>query len=180
MDCAARSPEGAPDLSPGFLTLNFSTGGCLPWTADKRRQPLDPCDNLLAEAASMVTNLQPRPFPFEAAHRFSIDEYHRLVEEGRLEEKPRSVELLDGRISGSCCRIEGCGRWARKGRPNRKSLGNFSGPVSFANEFPSGPARDGRGRPAPKRSRRTGCNRSCRSPGPRRCVRHVGGQSAAG
>src|SRR5436305_3660067 len=46
----------------------------------------------------MVTNLQARPFPFDAAHRFTIDEYHRLVEEERLEEKPRSVELLDGRI----------------------------------------------------------------------------------
>ena len=46
----------------------------------------------------MVTNLQSRPFPFDAAHRFTINEYHRLVEEGRLEEKPRSVELLDGRI----------------------------------------------------------------------------------
>jgi Uma2 family endonuclease len=46
----------------------------------------------------MVTNLQSRPFPFDAAHRFTIEEYHRLVEEGRLEEKPRSVELLDGRI----------------------------------------------------------------------------------
>ena len=46
----------------------------------------------------MVTNLQSRRFPFDAAHRFTLDEYHRLVEEGRLEEKPRSVELLDGRI----------------------------------------------------------------------------------
>ena len=46
----------------------------------------------------MVTNLPSRPFPFDAAHRFTIEEYHRLVEEGRLEEKPRSVELLDGRI----------------------------------------------------------------------------------
>jgi Uma2 family endonuclease len=46
----------------------------------------------------MVTNLQSRPFPFDAAHRFTIEEYHRLAEEGGLEEKPRSVELLDGRI----------------------------------------------------------------------------------
>jgi Uma2 family endonuclease len=46
----------------------------------------------------MVTNLQSRPFPFDTAHRFTIEEYHRLVEEGRLEEKPHSVELLDGRI----------------------------------------------------------------------------------
>jgi Uma2 family endonuclease len=46
----------------------------------------------------MVTHLQTRRFPFDAAHRFTLEEYHRLVEEGRLEEKPRSVELLDGRI----------------------------------------------------------------------------------
>jgi Uma2 family endonuclease len=46
----------------------------------------------------MLTNLPSRPFPFDTAHRFTIEEYHRLVEEGRLEEKPRSVELLDGRI----------------------------------------------------------------------------------
>jgi Uma2 family endonuclease len=46
----------------------------------------------------MLTNLPSRPFPFDAAHRFTIEEYHRLVEEGCLEEKARSVELLDGRI----------------------------------------------------------------------------------
>ena len=46
----------------------------------------------------MLTNLPSRSFPFDAAHRFTLEEYHRLVAEGRLEEKPRSVELLDGRI----------------------------------------------------------------------------------
>ena len=46
----------------------------------------------------MVTNLQSRRFPFDAAHRFTIEEYHRMVEEGSLEEKPHSLELLDGRI----------------------------------------------------------------------------------
>ena len=46
----------------------------------------------------MVTNRQSRRFAFDTAHRFTIEEYHRLAEEGRLEEKPRSVELLDGRI----------------------------------------------------------------------------------
>ena len=46
----------------------------------------------------MVTPLQARRFPFDTAHRFTLEEYHRLVEEGLLEEKPRSVELLDGRI----------------------------------------------------------------------------------
>ena len=69
-----------------------------PWTADKGRQPLDACDNLSAKDAGMVTNRQSRRFPFDATHRFTIEEYHRLVEEGLLEERPRSVELLDGRI----------------------------------------------------------------------------------
>jgi Uma2 family endonuclease len=46
----------------------------------------------------MVTKLQTRRFPFDTAHRYTIEEYHRLVEEGLLEEQPRSVELLDGRI----------------------------------------------------------------------------------
>jgi Uma2 family endonuclease len=46
----------------------------------------------------MVTNLESRPFPFDTAHRFTIEEYHRLVEEGCLEERAHSAELLDGRI----------------------------------------------------------------------------------
>ena len=46
----------------------------------------------------MVTNLPSRRFPFDAARRFTLEEYHRLVEEGILEEQPHSVELLDGRI----------------------------------------------------------------------------------
>ena len=46
----------------------------------------------------MGTNLQSRRFPFGTAHRFTLEEYHRLVEEGLLAEQPRSVELLDGRI----------------------------------------------------------------------------------
>ena len=46
----------------------------------------------------MATDLQTRPFAFDAAHRYTIEEYHRLVEEGHLEEQPHSVELLDGRI----------------------------------------------------------------------------------
>jgi Uma2 family endonuclease len=46
----------------------------------------------------MVTKLQSRRFPFDAARRFTLEEYHRLVEEGLLEEQPHSVELLDGRI----------------------------------------------------------------------------------
>jgi Uma2 family endonuclease len=45
----------------------------------------------------MATDLQPRPFAFDAAHRYTIEEYYRLVEEGLLEENAR-VELLDGRI----------------------------------------------------------------------------------
>jgi Uma2 family endonuclease len=46
----------------------------------------------------MVTNPPYRRFPFDAARRFTLEEYHRLVEEGILEERPHSVELLDGRI----------------------------------------------------------------------------------
>jgi Uma2 family endonuclease len=45
----------------------------------------------------MATDLQPRPFAFDAAHRYTIEEYYRLVEEGLLDEDAR-VELLDGRI----------------------------------------------------------------------------------
>ena len=45
----------------------------------------------------MATDLQPRPFAFDAAHRYTIEEYYRLVEEGLLEEDAR-VELLDGKI----------------------------------------------------------------------------------
>ena len=45
----------------------------------------------------MVTALQPRPFAFDAAHRFTLKEYYRLVEDGLLEEDAR-VELLDGKI----------------------------------------------------------------------------------
>jgi Uma2 family endonuclease len=45
----------------------------------------------------MVSDLQSHPFPFDTAHRFTIEEYYRLVEEGRLEEDAR-VELLDGQI----------------------------------------------------------------------------------
>ncbi|MBW0001339.1 MAG: Uma2 family endonuclease [Verrucomicrobia bacterium] len=45
----------------------------------------------------MATDLQPRLFAFDAVHRYTIEEYHRLVEEGLLEEDAR-VELLDGRI----------------------------------------------------------------------------------
>lgn len=71
-------------------------GGCPTGAADKGRQPLDACDTLLAKDAGMVTNRQSRRFPFDAAHRFTIEEYHRLVEEGILEERPRSVELLRG------------------------------------------------------------------------------------
>jgi Uma2 family endonuclease len=65
---------------------------------DEGRQQLDSCDNLLAKDAGMVTNLPSRRFPFDAARRFTLEEYHRLVEEGILEEKPHSVELLGGRI----------------------------------------------------------------------------------
>ena len=46
----------------------------------------------------MVTDLQSRRFAFDTTRRYTLEEYHRLVEEGRLEEQPRSVELLDGRI----------------------------------------------------------------------------------
>ena len=46
----------------------------------------------------MVTNRQSRRFAFYTAHRFTLEEYHRLVKEGLLEEQPHSVELLDGRI----------------------------------------------------------------------------------
>ena len=46
----------------------------------------------------MATDLQPRPFASDTTRRYTIEEYYRLVEEGLLEEKPRSVELLDGRI----------------------------------------------------------------------------------
>jgi Uma2 family endonuclease len=45
----------------------------------------------------MVTDLQSRPFRFDAARRYTIEEYYRLVEEGLLEEDAR-VELLDGQI----------------------------------------------------------------------------------
>jgi len=45
----------------------------------------------------MATDLQPRPVAFDTTHRYTLDEYHRLVEEGRLEEDAR-VELLEGRI----------------------------------------------------------------------------------
>jgi Uma2 family endonuclease len=45
----------------------------------------------------MATDLQSRPFAFDAAHHYTIEEYYRLVEEGLLEEDAR-VELLDGRI----------------------------------------------------------------------------------
>ena len=44
----------------------------------------------------MVTTRQSQRLPFDAAPRFTIEEYHRLVEEGILEERPRSVDLLDG------------------------------------------------------------------------------------
>ena len=46
----------------------------------------------------MVTDLQSRRFAFDTTRRYTLEEYHRLVEEGILEEQPRSVELLDGRI----------------------------------------------------------------------------------
>jgi len=46
----------------------------------------------------MVTDLQSRRFAFDTARRYTLQEYHRLVEEGLLEEQPRSVELLDGWI----------------------------------------------------------------------------------
>ena len=45
----------------------------------------------------MATDLQSRPFAFDTARRYTIEEYYRLVEEGLLEEDAR-VELLDGRI----------------------------------------------------------------------------------
>jgi Uma2 family endonuclease len=45
----------------------------------------------------MVTHLQSRRFPFDTAHRFTIEEYHHLVEEGLLEEDAQ-VELLGGKV----------------------------------------------------------------------------------
>jgi hypothetical protein len=30
----------------------------------------------------MATDLQPRPFAFDAVHRYTIEEYYRLVEQG--------------------------------------------------------------------------------------------------
>jgi Uma2 family endonuclease len=45
----------------------------------------------------MVTKLQSRPFAFDTTRRYTLEGYHRLVEEGHLEEDAR-VELLDGRI----------------------------------------------------------------------------------
>ena len=45
----------------------------------------------------MATDLQPRPFAFDTTRRYTLQEYHRLVEDGTLEEDAR-VELLDGRI----------------------------------------------------------------------------------
>jgi Uma2 family endonuclease len=45
----------------------------------------------------MVSDLQSRRFAFDTARRYTIEEYHRLVEDGILEEDAR-VELLDGRI----------------------------------------------------------------------------------
>ena len=46
----------------------------------------------------MVTKFQSRPFAFDTARRYTLEEYHRLVEEGLLEEQPHTVELLEGRI----------------------------------------------------------------------------------
>jgi len=46
----------------------------------------------------MATDLQPRPFAFDTTRRYTLEEYHRLVEEGLLEEQPHTVELLEGRI----------------------------------------------------------------------------------
>ena len=45
----------------------------------------------------MATELQSRPFSFDTARRYTIEAYHRLLEDGRLEEDAR-VELLDGKI----------------------------------------------------------------------------------
>jgi len=45
----------------------------------------------------MVTHLQSRPFRFDAARPYTIEEYYGLVEAGLLEENAR-VELLNGRI----------------------------------------------------------------------------------
>jgi Uma2 family endonuclease len=98
------SPENRPCLSDGrpLVPLRISP---LPWqnrdvprpAADKRQQPLEACDTLLAKDAGMVTDLQSRRFPFDTAHRFTLEEYYRLVEDGLLEEDAR-VELLDGKI----------------------------------------------------------------------------------
>jgi Uma2 family endonuclease len=46
----------------------------------------------------MATDLQSRPFAFDTTRRYTLEEYHRLVEEGLLEEQPHTVELLEGRI----------------------------------------------------------------------------------
>jgi Uma2 family endonuclease len=51
-----------------------------------------------AKDAGMATDLQSRPFAFDTTRRYTLEEYHRLIEEGFLEEQPHSVELLDGRI----------------------------------------------------------------------------------
>ena len=45
----------------------------------------------------MVTALQPRPFAADAAHRFTLKEYYRLLEDGLIEEDAH-VELLNGKI----------------------------------------------------------------------------------
>ncbi|MBW0000310.1 MAG: Uma2 family endonuclease [Verrucomicrobia bacterium] len=45
----------------------------------------------------MVTDLQSRRFAFDTTRRYTLEEYHRLVEDGILEEDAR-VELLEGRI----------------------------------------------------------------------------------
>ena len=46
----------------------------------------------------MVSDLQSRRFAFDTTRRYTLEEYHRLVEEGLLEEQPHTVELLEGRI----------------------------------------------------------------------------------
>ena len=81
---ARRSPHRQPVSGAGTISL---------WVARLT------CDTLSEEDAGMATDLQSRPFAFDTARRYTIEEYYRLVEDGRLEEDAR-VELLDGRIVG--------------------------------------------------------------------------------
>jgi len=47
---------------------------------------LIPVITFLPKDAGMVTDLQSRRFAFDTTRRYTIEEYHRLVEEGILEE----------------------------------------------------------------------------------------------